>query len=60
MIPTKLILRNFLPYKGEVSLDMRTIRVACIAGDNGAGKSSLLDAMTWALWARPVAGSSAI
>ena len=56
MIPTKLILRNFLPYKGEVSLDMRTIRVACIAGDNGAGKSSLLDAMTWALWGKARGG----
>jgi exonuclease SbcC len=37
MIPTKLILRNFLPYKGAIELDLRTIRVACIAGDNGAG-----------------------
>jgi exonuclease SbcC len=57
MIPTKLILRNFLPYKGEVALDLRTIRVACIAGDNGAGKSSLLDAMTWALWGKARGGA---
>ena len=56
MIPTKLILRNFLPYRGEVSLDLRTIRIACIAGDNGAGKSSLLDAMTWALWGKARGG----
>src|SRR5690242_2877110 len=52
MIPTKLVLHNFLPYRGEVILDLRTVRVACISGDNGAGKSSLLDAITWALWGK--------
>src|SRR6476661_3640821 len=52
MIPTKLILHNFLPYRGEVMLDLRAVRVACISGDNGAGKSSLLDAITWALWGK--------
>ena len=57
MIPTKLILQNFLPYKGEVTLDLRTVRVACIVGDNGAGKSSLLDAMTWALWGKARGGA---
>jgi len=57
MIPTKLILRNFLPYKGEVTLDLHTVRIACIAGDNGAGKSSLLDAITWSLWGKARGGS---
>ncbi len=57
MIPTQLILRNFLPYRGEVALDLRTIRVACIAGDNGSGKSSLLDAITWALWGKARGGA---
>ena len=52
MIPTKLTLHNFLPYRGEVVLDLRAVRVACITGDNGAGKSSLLDAITWALWGK--------
>ncbi len=52
MIPTKLVLHNFLPYRGEVSLDLRAVRVACITGDNGAGKSSLLDAITWSLWGK--------
>lgn len=52
MIPTKLVLYNFLPYRGEVLLDLRAVRVACITGDNGAGKSSLLDAITWSLWGK--------
>ena len=52
MIPIKLVLHNFLPYRGEVTLDLRAVRVACITGDNGAGKSSLLDAITWTLWGK--------
>ena len=34
------------------SLDFGGIHLACLAGDNGHGKSALLDAMTWALWGR--------
>ncbi len=52
MIPTKLILHNFLCYRDAVTLDLRDVRVACISGENGAGKSSLLDAITWALWGK--------
>lgn len=52
MIPIRLVLHNFLPYRGEVALDLRAVRVACITGDNGAGKSSLLDAITWTLWGK--------
>ncbi|NQT17999.1 MAG: SMC family ATPase, partial [Planctomycetes bacterium] len=33
-------------------LDFRGIQVACLTGENGAGKSSLLDAVTWALWGK--------
>ena len=46
MIPLKLHLRNFMPY-ADAAIDFRGIRVGCIAGDNGAGKSALLDAITW-------------
>lgn len=52
MIPLRLELQNFLPYKDPDPLDFSGLHVACLTGDNGAGKSSLLDAMTWALWGR--------
>lgn len=50
MIPLQLTLRNFLSYRDEATIDFTNIRIACLSGDNGAGKSALLDAITWALW----------
>src|SRR6185436_1145982 len=52
MIPIRLDLTNFLPYKEPAPLDFTGIHVAVLAGENGAGKSSLLDAITWAVWGR--------
>jgi DNA repair protein SbcC/Rad50 len=52
MIPHKLKLHNFMCYREEQSLDFSGIHLACLTGDNGHGKSALLDAMTWALWGR--------
>src|SRR6185295_11783131 len=52
MIPLRLEITNFLPYRQPAPLDFTGIHVAVLAGDNGAGKSSLLDAITWALWGR--------
>ncbi|MGN6758149.1 MAG: AAA family ATPase, partial [Thermomicrobiales bacterium] len=39
MIPNKLVFQNFMCYRDDVTFDLRTVRVACISGDNGAGKS---------------------
>ena len=51
MLPQRLALRNFMCYRGNgVSLDFRSVHVACLCGNNGHGKSALLDAITWALW----------
>jgi exonuclease SbcC len=52
MIPVKLELHNFLAYRDPDPLNLEGIHVACISGENGAGKSSLLDAITWALWGK--------
>ena len=51
MIPVKLSLNNFMCYRDNVPpLSFEGIHVACLCGDNGNGKSAILDAMTWALW----------
>ena len=49
MIPLQLTLKNFLSYR-DATLDFRGLHTACICGANGAGKSSLLEAITWAIW----------
>ena len=49
MIFKKLKLKNFMSYS-EAEIDFSGIHVACLVGQNGAGKSSLLDAITWVLW----------
>ncbi|KAF3889356.1 MULTISPECIES: exonuclease subunit SbcC [Nostocales] len=49
MIPRQLTLKNFLSYRDAI-LDFRGLHTACVCGSNGAGKSSLLEAITWAIW----------
>jgi exonuclease SbcC len=56
MIPTRLTLLNFMCYRGDAAADespalnLDGLHVVCLSGENGAGKSALLDAITWALW----------
>jgi DNA repair protein SbcC/Rad50 len=52
MIPLRLELHNFLAYKDPDPLNLEGVHIACISGENGAGKSSLLDAITWVLWGK--------
>ncbi|MCB8960356.1 MAG: SMC family ATPase [Ardenticatenales bacterium] len=52
MIPISLQITNFLSYQETAELDFNGIRTACISGRNGAGKSSILDAMTWVLFGK--------
>ena len=58
MIPIRLQLRNFMSYGEDVpALSFERFHVACLSGDNGHGKSALLDAITWCLWGRARARS---
>ena len=53
MIPISLTLKNFMSYGDEpTTLPFAGLHVACLSGDNGNGKSALLDAMTYALWGK--------
>jgi DNA repair protein SbcC/Rad50 len=58
MIPVKLKMRNFMCYRDNVpALDFTGIHLACLSGDNGNGKSAIIDAMTWGLWGKARASS---
>jgi len=50
MIPHRLRISGFLSYNEPTELDFTAFDLACISGANGAGKSSLLDAITWVLF----------
>jgi exonuclease SbcC len=56
MRPISLRLRNFGPYAGPtVELRLDTLdRLFLIAGDTGAGKTSLFDALCFALYGKPL------
>ncbi|MBM4416230.1 MAG: SMC family ATPase, partial [Chloroflexi bacterium] len=50
MKPLELELRGFTAFRERTVVDFRGRRLFVITGPTGAGKSSLLDAMTWALY----------
>ena len=52
MIPVKMFIKGFLSYREKVEIDFSKLDVACVSGMNGAGKSSLFDAMTWVLFGK--------
>lgn len=58
MIPSRLSLRDFMCYRDSVPpLHFTGIHLACLCGDNGNGKSALIDAITPALWGKSRAKS---
>ncbi|MDW8020189.1 MAG: SMC family ATPase [Chloroherpetonaceae bacterium] len=60
MTPKKLRVCNFMSYGEEGSeLNFDLFHVACITGENGAGKSSLVEAIPWCLWGRSLRGRNA-
>ena len=53
MLPISLTLSNFLSYRDAApTLHLDGVRLACLCGPNGHGKSALLDAMTGVLWGK--------
>lgn len=56
MRPRRLQVEGFLSYRAPLDLDLSTIRAAAIVGENGTGKTSLVEAMAWALFGRGRAG----
>lgn len=52
MLPTRLEIHNFLAYRAPEPIVFAGIELACLTGQNGVGKSSILDAITWALWGK--------
>src|SRR3989338_6156957 len=59
MIPVNLKLSNFTSYgESPPQLNFTKFKLAAISGLNGAGKSSLLDAITWCIWGTSRAGES--
>ncbi len=52
MLPIRLEIKNFLPYRAPDPVRFEGVHLACLTGPNGAGKSSLLDAITWVLWGK--------
>ncbi len=60
MIPLHLRISGFLSYRDPVELDFDSFELACISGNNGAGKSSLLDSITWVLFGEARGKSSDI
>ena len=59
MIPIRLELKNFMSYGADVpAIDFSGMHTLCLSGENGHGKSALLDAMTWSLWGESRAGKN--
>ncbi len=59
MIPVNLKLSNFTSYgENPPELGLTKFKLAAISGLNGAGKSSLLDSITWCVWGASRAGDS--
>lgn len=50
MRPLRLKIKGLRSYRGELDLDLSDAGLFAIIGDTGAGKSSLLEAMTYALY----------
>lgn len=58
MRPVSLKVEGFLSYRDPVSITMDGLGAVAIVGGNGSGKTSLVEAIGWALYGRGRAGAS--
>lgn len=55
MLPTRIELHNFTSYQDEI-VDLTALHIAPLVGDNGSGKSSLVDAILMCLFGEATKG----
>ena len=60
MIPQRIKLAGFLSYKEEQAIDFDTAPLWMLSGNNGSGKSSIFDGVTFALFGHHRGGSQNI
>src|SRR6266536_874947 len=60
MIPLRLTLENFMCYREKTEIDFRGSIIWALCGHNGSGKSTIFDAMRYALYGEHRAGKQKI
>lgn len=50
--PLELTVSNFLSWRDRTTVDLRDVHAAAIIGENGAGKTSLVEAVGWCLFGK--------
>ena len=61
MRPTRITVEGFSAYRSRVDVDLENVEFFALSGPTGSGKSSLVDAMIFALYGRvPRLGARAV
>ncbi|HOJ50621.1 MAG TPA: SbcC/MukB-like Walker B domain-containing protein [Spirochaetota bacterium] len=54
----KLTIQNFGPFKDKQEINFKDLDFFCIEGENGSGKSTIIDAIFFCLWGESLKGIS--